>query len=240
MRGTSLLTHGEVIAALVANRLSCPAPLYDVAGWAGQAAIAELTCVPAGLLNDDRLGRALEAFHPVAEDLRGRLLLTTLDRFDVDASRLHLDLTTIRFTGAYPDWSLVKKGWGSGRRVARQVRTLQASTPSGVALYLRPHKGSEAELTCLGQALETLQALTTAGLVIVADSAFGHLASLCAADRKGLRFVVPLRADTGWADRFDLDVPTGLAALADLDPLGEGERHLPPERPTRWRGLLTA
>ena len=31
MRGRSLLTHGEVIAALVANRLAAPAPLYDVA-----------------------------------------------------------------------------------------------------------------------------------------------------------------------------------------------------------------
>lgn len=239
MRGKSLLTHGEVITALVANRLSAPAPLYDVAGWAGQAAIAELLNVPAGLLNDDRLGRALEAFCPVAEDLRGRLLLTTLDTFDVDASRLHLDLTTIRFAGAYPDSTLVKKGWGSDRRVARQVRTLQASTPDGVAVYLRPHKGSEAEPTCLGRALETLQTLTPPGLIIVADSAFGHLGNLCEADRNGLRFVVPLRADTGWADRFDHDVPAGITALADLDHLAERERHLPADRRTRWRGLLT-
>jgi transposase len=240
MRGKSLLTHGEVISALVGNRLSAPAPLYDVAGWAGQAAIAELLKVPAGLLNDDRLGRALEAFCPVAEDLRGRLLLTTLDTFDVDASRLHLDLTTIRFAGAYPDSTLVKKGWGSDRRVARQVRTLQASTPDGVALYLRPHKGSETELTCLGQALEKLQTLTPPGLVIVADSAFGHLGSLCAADSKGLRFVVPLRADTGWADLFDADVSAGIAALPNLDHVAERERHLPVDRRTRWRGLLTA
>jgi transposase len=238
MRGRSLLTHGEVIAALVANRLSAPAPLYDVSGWASQAAVAELLNVPAGLLNDDRLGRALEALHPVAEELRGRLLLRTLDRFDVDAARLHLDLTTIRFAGAYPDSTVVKKGWGSDRRVARQVRTLQATTPDGVALYLRPHKGSEAELTCLGQALETLQTLTGPGLVIVADSAFGHLSSLCAADRKGLRFVVPLRADTGWAARFDTDVPGGPGALSDLEHVAERERGLPPERRTRWRGQL--
>lgn len=238
MRGKSLLTHGEVIAALVANRLSAPVPLYDVAGWSGQAAIAELLNVPAALLNDDRLGRALEAFCPVGEDLRGRLLLTTLDTFDVDATRLHLDLTTIRFAGAYPDSTLVKKGWGADRRVARQVRTLQACTPDGVALYLRPHKGSEAEPTCLGQALEKLQTLTPPGLIIVADSAFGHLGTLCAADRKGLRFVVPLRADTGWAARFDHDVPAGLSALADLDHVSARERHLPPQRRTRWRGLL--
>ena len=238
MRGRSLLTHGEVIAALVANRLSAPAPLYDVSGWASGAAVAELLGVPAALLNDDRLGRALEALQPVAEDLRGQLLLRTLDRFDVDASRLHLDLTTLRFTGAYPDSTLVKKGWGSDRRVARQVRTLQATTPDGVALYLRPHNGNEAELTCLGQALETLQTLTGPGLVIVADSALGHLSSLCAADRKGRRCVVPLRADTGWAARFDADLPAGLAGLSDLDHHAQREARLPPERRTRWRGAL--
>jgi hypothetical protein len=37
------------------------------------------------------------------------LPLTTLNRFDVDASRLHLDLTTVRFTGAHPDSTLVRK-----------------------------------------------------------------------------------------------------------------------------------
>src|ERR1035437_4854851 len=40
MRGKSLLTHGEVISALVANRLSAPAPLYDVAGGGGPGAKA--------------------------------------------------------------------------------------------------------------------------------------------------------------------------------------------------------
>ena len=99
MRGRSLLTNGEVIAVLVANRLCGPAPLYDVASWASSAAIAELFGVPAGLLNDDRLGRGLDAIAPHGEDLRARLLFTTLEQFRVDASRLHLDLTAVRFAG---------------------------------------------------------------------------------------------------------------------------------------------
>src|SRR6516164_8114247 len=80
MRGRTMLTHGEVIAALVANRLCAPAPLYDVAGWASSAAVTELFGVPAGLLNDDRLGRALEALAPVAEPVRGELALTAASR----------------------------------------------------------------------------------------------------------------------------------------------------------------
>jgi transposase len=239
MRGRSLLTHGEVVAALVANRLSAPAPLYDVAGWASQAAVAECLGVPAGLLNDDRLGRALEAFCPAAEDVRGRLVLGVLDRFDVDARRLHLDLTTVRFAGAYASSELVQKGWGADRKVARQVRTLQASTPEGVAIYFRPHKGSEHELTALGEALEALQSLLPPGLLVVADSALGHLGNLCAADRRGLQFIVPLRADTGWAGRFTEDVGS-VAALDGLDYVAERERRLPSARRTQWRGVLRA
>ena len=239
MRGRALLTHGEVIAALVANRLSAPSPLYDVAGWASSAAVHELLGIPAALLNDDRLGRGLEALAGVAQDVRGALLLAALQRFPgVQATRLHLDLTTVRFAGAYEDSSLVAKGWGADRRVARQVRTLQAATPDGIPLYWRPHKGSTAELTALGEALEHLQALLPPGLVVVADSALGHLGNLCAIHRQGVGFVVPLRADTGWAERFETDVEGGLAELDDLDHVSQREQRLPPEERTRWRGLL--
>lgn len=237
MRGRSLLTHGEVVAALVANRLCAPAPLYDVAGWASGAAMAELLGVPAGLLNDDRLGRALEAFAPVAEDVRGRLCLGVVERFEVDASRLHLDLTTVRFSGAYKDSTLVAKGWGPDRRVARQIRTLQASTPEGVAVYFRPHRGSDAEVSAMAEALERLQALLRPGLVVVADSALGHLRNLCAADRAGVRFVVPLRADTGWAERFEADIG-GLGALEPLSYVAQRELRLAPQARTRWLGRL--
>jgi hypothetical protein len=241
MRGRAQLTHGEVITALVANRLSAPSPLYDVAGWASSAAMAELFEVPAGLLNDDRLGRGLEALHPVAEDVRAALLLAAVEHFEVvDASRLHLDLTTVRFAGAYEDSAMVGKGWGSDRTVARQVRTLQASTARGIPLLFRPHPGTTAELTALGDALSELRELLPPGLVVVADSALGHLRSLCAADRAGTRFLVPLRADTGWARVFtdDLADSGGLDALVDLDYCSQREHHLPADRRTRWRGLL--
>jgi hypothetical protein len=65
-RGHAQLTTGEVIAALIANRLAAPSPLYDVAGWATSAAMAEVLGIQGALLNDDRLGRALEALAPPA------------------------------------------------------------------------------------------------------------------------------------------------------------------------------
>jgi hypothetical protein len=238
MRGRAMLTHGEVIAALVANRLCGPAPLYDVAGWASSAAMAELFSIPAGLLNDDRLGRALEALAPVAEQIRGGLALAAAARCGADLSRLHLDMTAVRFTGGYAGSALVAKGWAADRTIARQVKTMQVSTRAGVAVYYRGHPGGSGEAPCFADALERIRALAPPGVVCVIDSGFGHLSRLCAADAKGLRFVVPLRADTGWAGWFGADVPDGLAALAALDHCSAREQRLPEHERTVWKGAL--
>jgi Domain of unknown function (DUF4277) len=223
VRGRALLTQGEVIAVLAASRLCSPSPLYDIAGWASSAAVGELLGVPAMLLNDDRLGRALEALAPVAEKARGELMLAAIGGFPAvaDASRLHLDLTADRSFG-------------------RQVKALQAATPSGVSVYFRPHKGSASELAAFTGAIETLAAALPPGLVIVADSGLGYLENLCAADAANVKFVAPLRADTGWAARFDADAGPlgGLAALVTLDYVSYRERRLPPARRTTWKGLL--
>ena len=238
MRGRSLLTHGEVAAALVANRLCAPLPLYDISGWASSAAVAELLGVPAALLNDDRLGRALDALAPITEELRGRLLLSGIEAFDIDASRLHLDLTAVRFTGAYEGSTVVKKGWAADRTIKRQVKTLQASTKSGIPLYFRPHQGSQSELPAFMSAIDTLAGSLPSGLLVVADSGLGYLESLCSADSANVSFVVPLRSDTGWAERFRLDVPGGLDALEPLEYCSYREERLLKKDRTQWRGVL--
>jgi transposase len=235
-RGRAQLTHGEVVAALIANRLSAPAPLYDVAGWASSAAVHELLDVPAALLGDDRLGRALEAFAPVAASVRGAAMLTAIEAFGTDAARLHLDLTTLTVSGAYPGSDLVGKGWNSSRTVQRQVRVLAASNPTGVPLYVRAHPGSAAELTCLGQAMDELAALAPPGLLVVADSALGHWKNLREVDRAGLRFVVPLRESTGYFDRFLTEV--GHDSLRPVRYVCRREQHLPAHRRTHYRGAL--
>ena len=235
-RGRAQLTHGEVVAALIANRLSAPAPLYDVAGWASSAAVHELLDTPAALLGDDRLGRALEAFAPVAAPVRGAAMLTAIESFGADAARLHLDLTTLTVSGAYPGSDLVGKGWNSSRQIQRQVRVLAASNSTGVPLYVRPHPGNAAELTCLGQAMEELARLLPPGLLVVADSALGHWKNLREVDLAGLRFIVPLRESTGYFDRFLAE--GGHGALRPIRHVARREQHLPAHRRTRYRGTL--
>lgn len=232
----SVLSVGEVVCALIASRLCSPSPLYDVAGWASGAAVHELLGIPPALLNDDRLGRALETFAVYAEHLRSQVAARAIERFGVDAGRLHVDLTTVRVAGAYEDSALVAKGWGADRRVARQVRTLQASTPDGTVLYSRPDPGNASELTLIGASLQRLLELSGPGLLVVGDSAIGQPKTLREIDQAGVRFVVPLRASTGFRERFLADA--GHDALRALRYVPEREAQLPAAQRTRFTGVL--
>jgi len=234
-RGRQQLSAGEVAAALIASRLCSPSPLYDIAGWASGTALRELIGIPPALLNDDRLGRGLEALAVYAEPLRGALAARAIERFGIDAGRLHVDLTTLRVAGAYEDSALVAKGWGPDRRVARQVRALQATSACGVSLYVRPDPGNAAEVALIGASLERLKELASPGLVIC-DAACGYPKTLAQIARSGLSFIVPLRASTGFRERYLTDVGDG--ALRSLGYVAARQQDLPAALRTRYRGAL--
>jgi hypothetical protein len=236
-RGRQQLSVGEAVAALIASRLCSPSPLYDIAGWASGAALHELLGIPPALLNDDRLGRALEILAVYAETLRGTLAARAIERFGVDAGRLHVDLTALRVCGAYEDSALVANGWAQGQGVGRQVRVLAAATADGVSLYVRPEPGNAAEVSLIAQSLERLRDLSGPGGLLILDSACGHPKTLCEIARADLRFIVPLRAQTGFRDRFITDV--GDSALRAVRYVSQREQRLPAELRTRYRGALT-
>lgn len=237
MRGTALLSHGEVIEALIANRLCAPAPLYDVSGWASSAAVQELFGTPAALLNDDRLGRALEALAPIAELVRGEAALRAAQAFAVDLQRLHVDLTKIHVSGAYLDSTLVAKGWGPERKVARRVQALQAVSGDGVSVYLRPYAGNAADVSCLGESFERLRALFPEAGVMIADSALGNVKNLCDAQRAGVRFIVPLRASSDFLALYEQHVTPARMRRLRYAPARQARRAAP-ER-DRYRGCLS-
>ena len=61
VREVARVTHGQVIEALVANRLTSPRPLLRVQDWAGEWAVEEAFGIAPDALNDDRIGRVLDA-----------------------------------------------------------------------------------------------------------------------------------------------------------------------------------
>lgn len=85
-------------------------------------------------------------------------------------------------------------------------------------------------------ALERLASLLGPGVLICADSALGNFKNLCAAHRAGLRFVVPLRASTGFATTFLEEV--GARALRPLRYVSGRQQGLPAKDRTRYRGTI--
>ena len=58
VREVAIVTHGQVIEALIANRLTSPTPLVHVEHWARAWATEEIFGIDPNALNDDRIGRA--------------------------------------------------------------------------------------------------------------------------------------------------------------------------------------
>jgi transposase len=239
MRGRAHLTHGEVIAALVANRLTAPRPLYDVAGWANAYAINDWLGTPGALLNDDRLGRALDAVAGRIDEIASAVALAAIGTFGIDAARLHWDFTSVAFCGAYggQDESSPRIGFGhSSDRQAhrRQLKVAHATTASGIALFGRVVDGARHEGAETGQLLEQLRAVAAPRrLLLVADSALVTKANLAAADASGIRFVSRLPRTFDY-ERDALSQPEG--AWRTLTYRAARSRRLPPpERPT-FRG----
>ena len=101
MRDVAIATHGQVIEALVANRLTSPQPLCHVEDWAREWAVAEVFGVGPDALNDDRVGRALDAVAPVLAGVAGSVGVNAIARFGIDTSRIHWDMTSISLFGDY-------------------------------------------------------------------------------------------------------------------------------------------
>jgi transposase len=236
MRGRAQLTHGEVIAALVANRLTAPRPLYDVMGWANAYATGDWLGTPGSLLNDDRLGRALDALAGRMDEVASAAAMAAIGAFGADAARLHWDFTSVAFCGAYtdqdPDGPTIGFGHSSDRQShRRQLKVAHATTAAGVPLYGRVTGGARHEGAETGELLERLRDLAgPKKLLLVADSALVTKPNLAAADAAGIRFVSRLPRTFGYEDAA-LAVPDG-----DWRPLAycsERSRRLPrAQRPT--------
>src|SRR5439155_1207607 len=241
MRGRAHLTHGEVIAALVANRLTAPRPLYDVVDWAQTYATNDWIGVPAGLLNDDRLGRALDALSGHLDEVAGALALSAIASFGVDAARLHWDFTSVAFAGTYAEQKPAAPRIGFGhssdhRSHRRQLKVAHATTASGIALYGRVVDGSRHEGAETNTLLETLRGLASPRrLLLVADSAVVTTANLAArprqdpekVSRRVAKAVAAGRAGTWLRTEVDAGVDGGLtlAWCRDEAAIAEAQRR---------------
>src|SRR5215212_9750449 len=211
VHGRAQLTHGEVIGALVANRLCDPRPLYDVRGWADEQGAHPLLGTPAALLNDDRLGRALDALAAHVEQVKGALCLRALERFGCEPARVHWDFTSVSVFGSHDGSELIRFGHSSDKRAhLRQTKLGQAVSEEGVALYHRSEAGARNETGVVCDALEALKAaLGRQDFLLCADTALVSEGNLRALIADGISFLAPLPHSFGYRGA-ELDWPLEL------------------------------
>ena len=95
--------YGCTLSLLMAARLYSPVALSNVAEWARESGADILWGIPPEKLNDDRLGRALDAFFEQRHSILAHLALHVAREFGVSLSEFHYDPTHLLFTGAYED-----------------------------------------------------------------------------------------------------------------------------------------
>jgi hypothetical protein len=89
-----LLTHGEVVEALVLNRLRSPRPLHRFERWAEIRGIGDLYEHPGEDFHDDRVRQTLDAIAAYDADIQAEAALRTLTHFGVPKDMVLYDLTS--------------------------------------------------------------------------------------------------------------------------------------------------
>lgn len=169
----SPLTHGQVIEALVANRLTSPEPLVRVQGWAAGCAVEEVFGLRAEQLNDDRVGRALEAIAPQVDSIVGSVGAAAIEVFGIDVSRLHWDMTSFSVYGEYEQvdeaYAVPKFGHPKDRRPdLKQVQAgIAVAADGAVPIFGRAYDGGAGEVA---QVIPMMKRLRACQVVCVSRS----------------------------------------------------------------------
>lgn len=242
VREVAHLTNGQVVEALVANRLTAPRPLYDITAWARTWAVEESMGIPPDQLNDDRLGRCLDDLAAVRDRLRGELTVEAMAAFGLEAKTLRWDLTSLLVTGAYPEeeqeagYVRVQYGYGGGDQ--KQIRYLQVTSDDGaVPIWEQPHDGNTADVATVVQTMRALREHAhCSDFVLIGDSKLLSESNRQALLTAEVGYLAPLPRTAELDAAFLAIPPEGLRAL---EYVSEHEQRKPAAQRARYWGRET-
>lgn len=229
VRDIAYVTHGQVIEVLVANRLTSPTPLVHVEDWARAWAVEEVFGLAPEVLNDDRIGRALDAVAPKLAGIVGSIGVRAIVEFGIDVAQMHWDMTSISLYGAYksPDREYIEPRFGHPKDRRPDLLQIQAglavAADGGIPIWHRAYDGGAGEVA---QVVPAMQALSTlAGerrFLMVGDSKLVSYANLRALIEAEVSFIAPasktyVGVEVLGACDFDAAVPVEYVAERDAD-----------------------
>ena len=213
MRDVGPLSHGQVIEALIANRLTSPKAMVAVADWAHGWAVDEVYGIDPDTLNDDRLGRALDALAGQVDQVVGSIGAKAIDVFGIDVARLHWDMTSISLYGAYRDTDdeYPAPAFGHPKDRRTDLKQIQAgiavTADGGIPVFHHAYHGNAAEITQVTDTMRALRHLAAPrSFLLVGDSKLVSYTNVTAMHDAQVTFIAPLAASR---------IPDGLFASLD-------------------------
>jgi transposase len=198
VREIAYATHGQVIEALIANRLTSPTPMIHVGGWARQFAVGHAFGLDPDVFNDDRIARALDALAPVLEEVTGSVGAAAIAGYGIDVSQLHWDMTSISLYGQYPvveeDFARPRFGHPKDRRPdLKQIQAGIATAADGaVPVFFKPYDGGAGEVSQVVGAMEALRRLAgPRRFLLVGDSKLLSYINIAAMITAEVTFLAP-------------------------------------------------
>lgn len=187
------VSTGVALKAMILNGLGfVSAPLYLFEQFFVGKATEHLlgAGITAKHLNDDRLGRALDAVWEAGlSGLFMTIAMQAYQRFGVSAQSVHLDSSSFSVTGAYPSSEAeteelvplkITYGYSKDHRpdLKQFLVDVICSNDGEVPLFLRVGDGNESDSAVFGQLIAEFQQQWTLDSVYVADAALYTEANL--------------------------------------------------------------
>jgi len=210
------LSHTAAILLFVRNILIERHPLYKLSEWVQRfdPHLVGLGKATASVLNDDRVGRSLDAlFDADRASLLTTVVLRVIDRFAVDLSQLHNDSTTVSVYGEYSAERSRRKGkpsialtFGHNKDHRPDLKqllfTLTVSRDGAVPIHYKSYDGNTTDDSTHIQTWEALRRITgQSEFIYVADSKLCSRTQMDHIVKEGGRFICVLpesRRECSW------------------------------------------
>ena len=158
--GREAVPWATMAAVLVLARLCEPSSELHIAeDWYRRTALEDLLGLPAALVNDDRLYRALDRLLPHKPALEQHLVTRLGELFALDYDLLLYDVTSTYFEGQARANPLAQRGYSRDHRPdCLQVCLALVVTREGMPLGYEVFPGNRTDVTTVEEIVETMEA----------------------------------------------------------------------------------
>ncbi len=241
IREVATLTAGQAAQAMICNRLTSPAPLVHVEDWARAWAVPEILGIAPASLNDDKLGRTLDAIAPHLAQITSAVAVRAITSFGIDISQLHWDMTSFSLHGAYgktdEDYPEPRYGHPKDRRPdLLQIQAgIAASGDGGIPVYHRAYNGGAAEISQVTGAMTALKKIAgTRTFLLIGDSKLISYDNVAAITGQECTFLAP--ASKTYVKAAEL-AACDLAQATEVSHTAQRDERKSTERRGRWHVL---